>query len=113
MITVRDFRKVGKHSYVLNGFAIHNCIPAHDAMNASNPVILSNWGSFPELTDPDALSHWLPLDHKFKHPGGINCGWLIHGQLTPCFGMTDSFPDLYTADERWFDPDICHLISHM
>lgn len=88
-------------------------IPAHDAMGFGNPVILSNWGSFPELTDPDALNYWLPLDHKFKHPGGIDCGWLIDGQLTNCFGMTDSFPDLYTGSESWFDPNICHFVQHM
>jgi len=27
--------------------------------------------------------------------------------------MTDSFPDLYTGDEFWFDPDIEHLIYCM
>lgn len=88
-------------------------IPAHDAMGFENPVILSNWGSFPELTDANARNYWKSVDHKFIHSGGIDCGWLIGGQLTPCFGATDSFPDLYTGEERWFDPDICHLVECM
>ena len=88
-------------------------IPAHDAMGFGNPVILSNWGSYPELMHRQS---W-PLDKKESwicqdaNPGEIDCGWLIDGQLTPCFGMTDSFPDLYTGDEQWFDPNICHLIE--
>lgn len=89
-------------------------IPAHDAMGFGNPVILSNWGSYPELTDPDAVDYyWLPSDQTFQCNGGINCGWLIHGQLSPCFGMVDSFPDLYTGSESWFEPDICHFVEHM
>lgn len=86
-------------------------IPAHDAMGFGNPVILSNWGSFPELTNPQGTECWEPETHKFKWPGEINCGWLVKGQLTPCFGHTDSFPDLYTGDELWFEPDVEHLIN--
>lgn len=88
-------------------------IPAHDAMGFKNPVILSNWGSYPELTYAQAFEYWKPEAHKFKWPGEIDCGWLIKGQLTPCFGATDSFPDLYTGQEFWYDPDICHLIECM
>lgn len=84
-------------------------IPAHDAMGFGNPVILSNWGSFPELTCAQATSYWKPEDHVFEWPGEIGCGWLVKGQLTPCFGAVESFPDLYTASEQWYDPDICHL----
>jgi len=82
-------------------------------MGFGNPVILSNWGSFPELTYPQAAEYWEPETHKFKWPGEIDCGWLVKGQLTPCFGHTDSFPDLYTGDELWFDPDMEHLIHCM
>ena len=88
-------------------------IPAHDAMGFGNPVILSNWGAFPELTYAQAPEYWEPETHKFNWPGDINCGWLIKGQLTPCFGHVDSFPDLYTGDELWFEPDIEHLIACM
>lgn len=88
-------------------------IPAHDAMGFGNPVILSNWGSFPELTTDVAKESWIPEVQKFVHPGDIDCGWLVHGQLTPCFGQVDSFPDLYTGDESWFDPDMEYAISCM
>jgi glycosyltransferase involved in cell wall biosynthesis len=88
-------------------------IPAHDAMGFGKPVILSNWGAFPELTCPNAYIRWQPEKRKFDWPGEIDCGWLVKGQLTPCFGHTDSFPDLYTGDELWFDPDMEHLIECM
>lgn len=88
-------------------------IPAHDAMGFGKPVILSNWGSFPELTYAQASEYWQPENKKFKWPGEIDCGWLVKGQLTPCFGQTDSFPDLYTGDELWFEPDIEHMIHCM
>lgn len=84
-------------------------IPAHDAMGFGNPVILSNWGSFPELTYAQASEYWEPDSRKFKWSGEINCGWLIKGQLTSCFGHTDSFPDLYTGKELWFDPNMEHM----
>jgi glycosyltransferase involved in cell wall biosynthesis len=88
-------------------------IGAHDAMGFGNPVILSNWGSFPELVSAQASDYWRPADNKFDHPGDIDCGWLVKGCLTPCFGAVESFPDLYTAEEHWYDPDICHLIKCM
>lgn len=88
-------------------------IPAHDAMGFGNPVILSNWGSFPELTYGQAAKYWEPTTRKFKWPGEIDCGWLVKGQLTPCFGNVESFPDLYTGDEFWFEPDLEHLINCM
>lgn len=88
-------------------------IPAHDAMGFGKPVILSNWGSYPELTCDKASEYWQQENKKFTWPGEIDCGWLVKGQLTPCFGQTDSFPDLYTGDEFWFEPDIEHLIHCM
>lgn len=88
-------------------------IPAHNAMGFGNPAILSNWGSFPELTYAQASEYWEPTTHKFKWPGEIDCGWLVKGQLTPCFGATESFPDLYTGSESWYEPNVCHLIGCM
>jgi len=88
-------------------------IPAHDAMGFSNPVILSNWGSYPELVLEMASSYWNPDTQKFTNSGDIDCGWLIDGCLTSCFGQTDSFPDLYTGNELWFEPNIEHLGSCM
>lgn len=88
-------------------------IPAHDAMGFGNPVILSNWGAFPELTYPQAASYWNTETQTFDHPGDIDCGWLIEGCLTFCFGHTDSFGDIYTGSEFWFEPNICHLSECM
>jgi len=88
-------------------------IPTHDAMGFGNPVVLSNWGSFPEMTYAQAQSYWNPENNMFDHPGEIDVGWLVDGQLTPCFGHTDSFPDLYTGEELWFEPDINMLSDSM
>lgn len=88
-------------------------IPAHDAMGFGKPVILSNWGSFPELTYAQASQYWKTEELQFEWPGQINCGWLVKGQLTPCFGHVDSFPDLYTGAELWYDPDMCHFTKCM
>ncbi len=87
-------------------------IPAHDALGFGNPVILSNWGSFPELIYGDG-GYWNKKTQEFALATGVDCGWLVKGQLTPCFGQTESFPDLYTGAERWHDPDICHFIECM
>lgn len=85
-------------------------IPAHDALGFGNPVILSNWGSYPELVNQNGKQYWCSEDFEWAY---TDCGWLIDGQLTPCFGMVDSFPDLYTGDEKWFDPDICNFVESM
>lgn len=84
-------------------------IPAHDAMGFGNPVILSNWGSFPELTYSKAVDNWQPDSLQFKFNKELDCGWMIKGQITSCFGQTESFPDLYTGDSFWYDPDIKHM----
>lgn len=88
-------------------------IPAHDAMLLGNPIIVSNWGAYPELAYGQAESYWESSKQCFKHPGEIPTGWLIDGQLTPCFGQMNSFPDLYTGEELWYDPNIEHLITCM
>ncbi|KKN98932.1 hypothetical protein LCGC14_0141770 [marine sediment metagenome] len=91
-------------------------IPAHDAMGFGNPVILSNWGSYPELVDSTYVDrYWFSRDNIFSSDGSgtTEAGWLIDGQLTPCFGHTDSFPDLYTGEESWFEPNVCHFIECM
>lgn len=81
-------------------------IPAHDAMGFGNPVVVSNWGGLPDLTYAQAAEYWEAEKNLFKHPGDIPCGWLVDGQLTSCFGMVNSFPDLYTGDEMWFEPNL-------
>jgi glycosyltransferase involved in cell wall biosynthesis len=88
-------------------------VTAHDSLGFGNPVILNNWGSSPELTYAQASEYWCPETQSFNWPVEIDCGWLIGGRLTPCFGAVDSFPDLYTGDEYWFDPDIEHMIACM
>jgi len=88
-------------------------IPAHDALGFGNPAILSNWGSSPELLSSSAIASWRPTTNRFSNDNVADGGWLVNGQLTPCFGHTESYPDLYTGDEYWFEPDICHFISCM
>jgi glycosyltransferase involved in cell wall biosynthesis len=88
-------------------------IPAHDALGFGNPVILGKWGAYPELMCNNAASKWIPETNQFAGQLDVECGWLIDGQLSPCFGHTDSFPDLYTGSELWFEPNLSQLISSM
>lgn len=86
-------------------------IPAHTAMAFGRPAILSNWGAYPELMYPEAQNNWNAGTKTFEYVDQLNDGWLVDGQLTNCFAQTNSFPDLYTGSEMWFDPSIPHLIN--
>lgn len=88
-------------------------IPAHTAMAFGKPVILSNWGAYPELMYQHAQDNWNPNTKTFGQTKDLDAGWLINGQLSNCFGMLDSFPDLYTGSEKWFDPSIPSLVDCM
>jgi glycosyltransferase involved in cell wall biosynthesis len=89
------------------------CLPAMDAMFHGNPLIVSNWGNFPELCYYQADKYWEPQKELFKYPGEIDCGWLIDGRLTYCFGMINGFNDIYTGSEKWFDVDICNFVHKL
>jgi glycosyltransferase involved in cell wall biosynthesis len=67
----------------------------HDAMGFGNPVIASECFGVIDLYGEDVGSMMIP------------------GSMTPCFGMVESFPDLYTGDEMWFEPDMYMLVSYM
>jgi glycosyltransferase involved in cell wall biosynthesis len=82
------------------------CIPAYDAVGFGNPIIVSNWGNFPELCYEQAEKYWESNKEMFRHPGEINCGWLIPGQLTYCFGQLLGGDDLYKGTEKWFDVEM-------
>jgi len=96
-------------------------IPAHDAMGFGNPTILSKWGSYPELLSDNYKKCFNSESQLFEcldnlpntDPPEREPGWLIDGSLTPCFGHVDSFPDLYTGHELWFEPNINDLSKHM
>lgn len=87
------------------------CIPAMDALGYGNPVIASNWGSFPELFLDNAKEYFDERSTTFRYPGDVSGGYLIKGQLAPCFAPDGGFNDIYTGKEEWFEPDLCHLSS--
>ena len=95
------------HCFVLPSHGESWCIPAHDAMLCGNPVIASRWGSFPDLMAQHAS--WDGESQTFECPDEVLGGHLVSGHLTPCFSPDGGFPDLYTGDERWFEPDLDHL----
>lgn len=37
------------------------------------------------------------------------CGWKIPAREEPCFGAADSLPELYTARDCWYSPDLLAL----
>lgn len=89
------------------------CLPAFDAMGFGNPVIASNWGFFPELLYEQADEYFNLLTQEFKDTGEIDCGWLVPGQLTHCFGMKGGIQEIYTGTEQWFDPNLLELSKIM
>ena len=84
---------------------------AMDAMGFGNPVILSNWGFHPELMYCQAEKYWEPDKEMFRHPGEVDCGWLIDGQLSNCFGQLNGTGEMYTGKELWFDICLPHCIK--
>ena len=70
------------------------CLPAFDAMAMGNTPI---------CTDIGGMSDFL------EDGGGI----LVKGNPEPCFGMTESFQDLYTGREDWMSIDVRSLQKAM
>jgi glycosyltransferase involved in cell wall biosynthesis len=71
------------------------CIPAFDAMGFGNIPICSNTGGMKDFV----------VDEE--------SGFLIEGSMSPVFGMNDTFQDIFTGREDWFDIDIRSLQSSM
>lgn len=86
-------------------------LEAMDAMGWGNPVILSNFGFHPELCYEQAKMYWEPEKETFRHPGEIDCGWLIPGTLTYCFGQLNGSGEMYTGREKWFDPEMPSFVD--
>ena len=42
-----------------------------------------------------------------------DCGWLVDSNKEPCFGMIDSFVEMYTGNEKWDRIDLESLRKSM
>lgn len=100
------------HCFVMPSHGESWCIPAVDAMGFGNPIIASNWGAFPDMTHVCANSLFSSMTQEFDQTP-IDCGILTPGHLVPCFAPDSGLGDLYTGDERWFDPDLGTLADQM
>ena len=69
------------------------CIPAFDAMGFGNTPICTNVGGMADFVG--------------------NAGLLVSGRWEPVCGMTDTFTDLFTAEENWYSVDINDLCRTM
>lgn len=67
-------------------------IPGFDAMAMGKPVISNDCGG--------------PADFLRDDKNGYDCGYLIPNILNPCFGALETFGDLNTSNENWWEPDI-------
>jgi glycosyltransferase involved in cell wall biosynthesis len=70
------------------------CIPAIEALGFGKTPIVPNWGGYIEYIDDEV-------------------GWLIPTSEEVCFGINDSFNDLYTAKECWASvsvPALCRIM---
>lgn len=88
------------------------CIPAVDAMAWGNPLIVPNWGAFPEISGMGQCSSLSDYDDTWTKHERSPVGWIVNGQLCPCFGQT-GLNDLYTGAELWFDVDLSVLAKSM
>jgi glycosyltransferase involved in cell wall biosynthesis len=62
-------------------------IPAFDAMAMGKTPIVTDCTGYQEYVDNDN-------------------GWLVTTHREPCFGMTETFADLYKGDEEWWSVDV-------
>jgi hypothetical protein len=100
------------HCFVLPSHGESWCIPAMDAMGFGNPIIVSNWGAFPDMTHGCADRYFHANTQTYDHTF-IDQGQLIPGSLAPCFAPDSGLGDLYTGHERWFDPDLDDLCQRL
>lgn len=70
-------------------------IPAFDAMAMNKPVITNT---------VDGVSEFITHEQT---------GILVKNRPETVFGVTDSFTDLYTANEKWYNIDITDLRQYM
>lgn len=80
--------------YVSPSFGEAWGIPAFDAMAMGKTPIVTAWGGYTEYVTNDS-------------------GWLIPYRMSPVFGMTETFQDLYTGHEQWADIDVLALCKAM
>ena len=76
--------------FVMPSYGEAWCIPAFDAMGFGNTPICSHGTGMRDFIQEDA-------------------GFLVPGRWEPVYGMTETFTDLFTAEENWFSIDINEL----
>jgi len=86
-------------------------MPTMMALAYDNPVIVSNWGSFPELLYEQSNEYFDASTKLFRYPGAVGYGDLLDGQLTNVFNPDGGM--LYTGKQRWFEPNLCQLSAYM
>ena len=94
-LTDEDIMRIHKtcDCFVSTSFGEAWCIPAFDAMAMGNtPICTRNGG---------------PQDFL------RGCGWLVDKRAEPCFGMTETFSEMYVGDENWDGISQSHLMSCM
>lgn len=79
-------------SFVMPSFGEAWCIPAFDAMGFGNTPVVSNVGG--------------PKEYLVG-------GYKVSGNWEPVLGMTETFGDLFTAREEWYNVNIDSLRSGM
>lgn len=89
------------HCFVMPSHGEAMCLPAMDALAVGNPIICSKTGGLKDLVE---------LGIKSDNAGN---GLLVPGQQVPVEGMLDTFNDLSTGFETWFDISVPQLRNAM
>lgn len=93
---MKQLHKTG-NCFVMPSHGEGTCLPAFDAILAGNQVIGSNVGGLRDL-----------FYYTKCYPGGE-----VGGIYEPVFGMLDTFPDIFTGQEDWFNININELRCKM
>ena len=79
--------------FVMPSYGEAWCIPAFDAMGFGNTPICTNIGGMSDFIG--------------------DAGFLVEGMMEPVHGMSDTLPDLFTANESWCSVSVQGLMDCM
>lgn len=86
-------------------------VDIQNAMGFGCAIIAPNWLSAPSILYEQHTKYFDTKTETYKDTGDIPTGWLVGGQLSPCFGVVEQKPCLYNGKEMWFDPDLVCLAN--
>lgn len=89
------------HTYVCSSRGEGWNIPAFEALAYGNKLVTTDWGGMSEFIKPK--------EYKELFKGYLPGVFPVMGSLEPVFGQAHPDPELYTAEEKWFEPSVTSM----